>query len=406
MENKSAYDFPDEKNSTTTEGGSPNYQEIGGGQFYPQILRGNGPSKISIIIIVLLVAVLLCLSVLIVTLLNGKSEIPISPPIQKSTVLKKECGVDGAFGSDKGMDPNYSLFDECDRRDVEEIKFMDSVKNAPDDAWDVSDDGNGGVKAWLEEGTLYIVANGGVTANEDCAGLFAYCTNLKKIDFNDSFRTESVEDMQYFFYKCDSLREADFSGINTSSVTSMNRMFADCSRLNYVDVSDFDTSAVRDMYAMFRNCSALQSVDLSNWDTERVITMSRMFEGCNSLVSADVSDLDTKNVKNMSYMFYQCYALSQLDVSGFETENVTNMCAMFSNCMSLTAINVSHFDTSNVSDMSYMFTKCGKVVKLDVKNFDTRNVKTMQAIFRDCPGATGYEDWNTKNAKDKNKMFK
>lgn len=404
MENQSSYEFPKET-STTTKGGEPSYQPVGGG-FYPTKPSGNKTPKASTIIIMLLVAALVGLLAVIAILLNNKSEIPLSMPSPKSTILKKECGVVGAFGSDKGMDPDYSLFDECDRRDVEEIKFLDSVKNAPEDAWDVSDDNNGGVKAWMEEETLYIAANGGVIANKDCAGLFAYCTNLKKIDFNDSFQTSDVEDMQYFFYKCDSLREVDFSGIDTSSVTSMNRMFAECARLNHVDVSEFDTSSVRDMYAMFRKCSALQSIDLSDWNTERVINMSRMFEACESLVSADVSSFDTRNVKNMSYMFYQCYALSQLDVSGFETDNVTNMCAMFSNCMSLSAINVSHFDTSNVSDMSYMFTKCVNVAKLDVKNFDTKNVKKLEAIFRDCPGATGYEDWNTKNAKDKNKMFK
>ncbi len=329
----------------------------------------------------------------------------------KSTLLMGNCGVVGTIGSDQGMDPNYDLFGNGDRRDVCEIVFLDTLADAPEDAWDVSQAQDGGVLAWLESdpdadgSTLCIAAERGVEAPQDCTGLFAYYENLRRVDFNGCFRTESVRSMQYLFYRCGKLYEVDFDGVDTAQVSSMHRMFTSCSDLFSVDVSGFDTGNVVDMYAMFRGCEALEAVDLSGWNLERVKNLSRMFEGCNALVSVKTGELNTVQAEDMSYLFYQCYALTDLDVSGLNTGQVRDMYAMFSNCTSLTHIDVTGFDTSNVTDMQYMFTKCTSVTGLDVSGFDISKVEKMHHIFYQCGGVTGYEGWDVSHVSDADRMF-
>lgn len=62
------------------------------------------------------------------------------------------------------------------KSDVATITFLDSLDEMPEDAWDVSQDSDGSVMAWVEKGSgfydLYIAGEGGVNANENSAGLF------------------------------------------------------------------------------------------------------------------------------------------------------------------------------------------------------------------------------------------
>ena len=267
-----------------------------------------------------------------------------------------------------------------------EIRFLSTLRDAPADAVDVSQELDGSVRAWLVGDVLYIAANGTIYAPEDSNGLFSLDYRfLERIDFDGCFDTGNVTNMSSMFYNCYSLTELDVSGFDTGNVTNMSGMFAFCKNLTELDVSGFDTDNVTRMSYMFAHCESLTVLDVSGFDTGNVTNMLNMFSGCSGLTELDVSGFDTGNVTDMSDMFSDCSSLTELDVSGFDTGNVTDMSFMFADCENLTELDVSGFDTGNVTDMSYMFYGCEDLLFLDTSNFDMSGVLNDATMFENCP---------------------
>ena len=327
-------------------------------------------------------------------------------------VIMYDTGVKGTWGDNNGMEKEELIFDSFERDSIVKIVFEDSNRGAEGKIVDISEEQNEEALAWIdsdEPGVLYIGGKGGVKANSSCNGLFAYCENLRSIDFNNAFDTSDVTEMRYLFYHDKNLRSVDMEGIDTSNVTITDRMFAFCDSLETIENMDFNTSNIEDMVGMFKDCKSLESVDTSNWDTSNVREMWRMFENCSSLEVIDTSGWNTGSVRGMHYMFYNCYSLTDLDVSGFDTSQATNMTAMFSHCESLADIDVSGFDTSNVADMKYMFVSCVSAKLIDVSEFNTSLLdgKDVYHIFYDCNPEVvkGYENWKEYDSYDSNRMF-
>ena len=270
------------------------------------------------------------------------------------------------------------------RKDVNTLTFQSSLQNAPSSAWDVSEAGDRSVLAWMNNGDLYVAADGAIAPNPNASWLLQDFVNLKTITFGNCFDTSSVTDMCAMFIHCTSLTSLDLSGFDTSSVTDMSSMFDHCTSLTSLDLSGFDTSSVTDMGAMFQNCASLTSLDVSSFDTSNVTYMFFMFDLCESLTSLDLASFDTSNVIDMDAMFANCERLTDLDLSGFDTSNVTSMDYMFSNCEDLTSLDLSGFDTSNVADMSNMFRSCTSLTNLNLSSFDASAVTKMDSMFYGC----------------------
>lgn len=240
------------------------------------------------------------------------------------------------------------LGSDIQRARIKTVAFLDTLDGMPEDAWDVSAQGNKKVMAWVElrdDGfyDLYIGGNGGVAANEDSRYLFLHYTYVEEIRMNGNFHTENATDMCWMFRGCKNLRSVDVSGFDTSKVTDMSSMFFDCESLTSLDVSSFDTSSAKDMSGMFEYCESLTSLDVNNFDTSNVRNMSEMFSSCESLTSLDVSGFDTSNVGDMSWMFHGCKSLTSIDISGFDTSNVLGAYKIFDGCESLTDLDLSMF---------------------------------------------------------------
>ena len=280
------------------------------------------------------------------------------------------------------------------REEIQFVIFLDTLAYAPENAWDVSENSNGKVLAWVTSNgklyTLYIAAEGGIAAGKSCKELFAGYVNVQEVYNMNYLHCENVQDMSGMFYWCRSLTSLDLSSFDTSNVKGMSSMFANCTSLTSLDLSSFDTSNVKWMRFMFVECSSLISLDLSNFDTSNVQAMNQMFDGCSSLTSLDLSSFDTSNVQDMRSMFDSCGSLTSLDLSSFDTTNVQNMRDMFSRCGSLTSLDLSGFDTANVRDMSVMFYNCSSLTSLDLSSFDTSNVQDMRLMFYSCPAG---DDW-------------
>ncbi len=294
------------------------------------------------------------------------------------------------------------------RKDVNTLTFQSSLQNAPSSAWNVSEAGDRSVLAWMNNGDLYVAADGAIAPNPDASWLLQDFVNLKTIKFGNCFDTSSVTDMCAMFIDCTSLTSLDLSGFDTSSVTDMRSMFDHCTSLTSLDLSGFDTSSVTDMRSMFDHCTSLTSLDLSGFDTSSVTDMRSMFDHCTSLTSLDLSGFDTSSVTDMGAMFQNCASLTSLDVSSFDTSNVTHMFFMFDCCESLTSLDLASFDTSNVIDMDAMFGGCKRLTGLDLSGFDTSNVTSMDYMFSNCEDLTSLDlsGFDTSNVADMSNMFR
>ena len=256
--------------------------------------------------------------------------------------------------------------------------------------------------------------NGVLQTGTNASGMFAYLTNIEKLDLS-KLDTSYITNMSKMFYMSSGLKSIDLSNFNTSNVTNMNGMFWGCSSLASLDLKTFNTSKVTDMNNMFAECSNITELDLSNFDISNVTTMGNpysygyggMFRNCKSLKKLNVSSFNTSKVKYMSNMFQGCSSLTSLDLSNFDTSNVTAMASMFATCTNLTSLNLTSFNTSKVTNMQGMFYGCGSLTTLDLSNFNTSKVTLTNNMFYGCSNLTTLDlsSFNTSNVTNMQGMF-
>ena len=158
--------------------------------------------------------------------------------------------------------------------------------------------------------------------------------------------------------------------------TNASGMFAYLTNVEKLDLSKLDTSYITNMSRMFYNSSGLKSINLSNFNTSNVTIMNYMFSECNNLLSLDLSNFDTSKVTAMVGMFMNCINLKELDLSNFNTSNVTNMQSMFYQCRRLEDLNLGSFDTSKLTAINYIFNNCISLKNLDIRNAELSKVQS------------------------------
>ena len=246
--------------------------------------------------------------------------------------------------------------------------------------------------------------NGVLQTGTNASGMFAYLTNIEKLDLS-KLDTSYITNMSKMFYMSSGLKSIDLSNFNTSNVTNMNGMFSECNNLLSLDLSNFDTSKVTAMVGMFQNDTNLSSINFgSDFDTSKVTTMIAMFSLCKKLSYIDLSEFNTSNVTNMQSMFYYCESLQSLDLSNFDTSKVTTMYAMFMNCINLKELDLSNFNTSNVTNMQSMFYQCRRLEDLNLGSFDTSKLTTINYIFNNCISLKNLDIRNAELSKVQSKI--
>ena len=246
--------------------------------------------------------------------------------------------------------------------------------------------------------------NGVLQTGTNASGMFAYLTNIEKLDLS-KLDTTYITNMSRMFYNSSGLKSIDLSNFNTSNVTNMNYMFSECNNLLSLDLSNFDTSKVTAMVGMFQNDTNLSSINFgSDFNTEKVTTMIAMFSLCKKLSYIDLSEFNTSNVTNMQSMFYYCESLQSLDLSNFDTSKVTTMYAMFMNCINLKELDLSNFNTSNVTNMQSMFYQCRRLEDLNLGSFDTSKLTTINYIFNNCISLKNLDIRNAELSKVQSKI--
>ncbi|MBQ5360526.1 MAG: BspA family leucine-rich repeat surface protein [Lachnospiraceae bacterium] len=299
--------------------------------------------------------------------------------------LRADIGVSGDMRMGGNPNVNEYVFGNtsCRREDIEAVTFVNSLEGKPDTAWDVSEEGNGEVYAWVEGEHLFIGADGRISLPADCTGLFSFYTNVKTIDFGSGIDTSGVTDMTFMFKQDMQLTGLDLSGFDTSRVESTDRMFTQCRSIKSLDLSGFDTSVHTNMLGMFAHCVNLTDLDVSSFDTSKVTTMAFLFYNCSAVRELDIRSFDTSLVRSGRCMFLDCKDLKDLyfDPEKFRTGSMTDMHSMFNSCSSLTTLDVSSFDTGNVTDMAYMFYMDGSLTELAFENFDMSRVEKKEDML-------------------------
>ena len=201
---------------------------------------------------------------------------------------------------------------------ITEVNFVNTLEGAPESGyvWDVSEEGDGLVKAWLTDvaeadgivssAKLTIAADGTIALPEDSSYLFKDFSAVTSINFGNGIDTSDVVLMEKMFGGCSALENIDLSAFETSEVVTFSGMFENCSSLVSLDLSALEINSAVSIKKMMRGCSALETVRIDNWYFGKQLTdMSSLFEGCKSLKDVYIYDVnlhgDSKPDQNNVY---------------------------------------------------------------------------------------------------------
>ena len=275
--------------------------------------------------------------------------------------------------------------------------------------------------------------NGVLQTGTNASGMFAYLTNIEKLDLS-KLDTSYITNMSKMFYMSSGLKSIDLSNFNTSNVTDMSYMFNGCSNLLNLDVSNFDTSRVTSMRRMFSDASSLQTLNISNFNLSNVDSMSEMFKNCTNLINLILPNSSAPKLINIQYAFYKCTNLKgTIDLSNFKPNNYVDFEFAFYYCKNITEVKLNNFkfssfrsafqgctllekidftgiSTSNITDMQDAFNSCSSLTSLDLTNFDVStlatNKNTTGGLWQTFASCSSLETLNITGWKITNKVTK
>lgn len=228
------------------------------------------------------------------------------------------------------------------RDDIATITFLSSLTNAPEDAWDASEEKNGAILAWTVPSTsadglldLYIGSNQRISAGSEVDLSDFY--NLRELNNLNLLDTSGITSLRYAFYGMakdsgDRL-ELDLSGLDVSSVTDFSFAFQD-SNLDLFGLPVWDVSSGTDFSYMFSG-TPLTTISLSRWDMSRAQSLRSMFDGCTCLEAAILDGWNLSSATSTAAMFFDCRKLCLLSTAGWELPDDCLTDHMLYDCRSL-----------------------------------------------------------------------
>ena len=230
--------------------------------------------------------------------------------------------------------------------------------------------------------------NGVLQTGTNASGMFAYLTNVEKLDLS-KLDTSNITNMSRMFYMSSGLKSIDLSNFNTSNVTSMFSMFDGCSSLTTLDLSSFNTSKVTSMRGMFSGASSLQTLNIANFNLSNVDSMSVMFKNCTNLINLILPNSSAPKLINIQYAFYNCTNLKgTIDLSNFKPNNYVDFEFAFYYCKNITEVKLNNFKFSTFRSV---FQGCTLLEKIDFTGISTSNITSMQDAFNSCSSLTSLD---------------
>ena len=218
---------------------------------------------------------------------------------------------------------------------------------------------NNRIKAYKDNGNVYIYSKDDILAPTSSYSLFRGYTNLTELNIAE---------------------------LNTKNTFDIGAMFQDNKSIKYLDISTFDTTNIYRLFYTFCGNNSLKEIKLPKFNKRSLTNMQHTFADCHNLESLELSYWDTSQLTNMSNTFANCYKLKSIDFTGWNTSNVTEMSYVFRYNQSLTSLDISMFNTSKVTNMNRMFGYCDKLENIYVgSGWDTSNVTTSESMFSNSP---------------------
>ena len=147
------------------------------------------------------------------------------------------------------------------------------------------------------------------------------------------WQTGDVRELRQTFNQS-SLREVDISGISLESLEKMDFTFNENEYLKKVVLTDKPVVAeyLKTMKAAFIDCHSLKEIDFTDIETPCIENINAIFKRCRNLEEIKFnSNFKTEHVVDMSEAFEECMKLRELDIRSFSLEGNPRMWLMFSN---------------------------------------------------------------------------
>lgn len=262
--------------------------------------------------------------------------------------------------------------------------------------------------------------------------------NLTTISNIQNLNMSKVEDTDYMFYGCTSLKSLDVSSFNMASLISSYEMFGDCTGLNSIKISssmnklkgdaftgvgksnapciisapngfDYGTDTARPLfkwksgyfykqgakvaYAYNTYGKLVFCCDDACWthgttpfsmNTGTGLAAWRPIAASFNIVEFSSSFANARPTSTYGW-FYGMENLTTINgLNNLNTSEVTNMTGMFLKCKKLTSLDLSGFKTDKVTHMANMFMECEELVSINLGGFSTKNAENLGNMFLGC----------------------
>lgn len=156
--------------------------------------------------------------------------------------------------------------------------------------------------------------------------MFDACQSLTSIDLS-SFNTSHVTTFEEMFKDCHNLSSLDLTAFDFQNITTMSNMFATCTTLtSIIFPNNINTVNLTNLQFTFYRCESLTSLDLTHFNTANVSSMKSMLNRCNSLTRIDLSNFTSATSLSIENMFQQS-GLREIRLSqSFSPAIVTRAC--------------------------------------------------------------------------------
>ena len=142
------------------------------------------------------------------------------------------------------------------------------------------------------------------------SGMFANCSNLRKLILGDKFDTSQVIDMSYMFDGCSMLMDIiGISDFDISSVKHVEHMFDGCNFKNEINFRSWQPTKVSYMYGMYKDCFGHGDLYLDSFDAGNVDIKYGLVNGEKDYGAEGIF----RNSHNLLYLDLSSFNLNHLD---------------------------------------------------------------------------------------------
>ncbi|MFC2604387.1 MAG: BspA family leucine-rich repeat surface protein, partial [Bacteroidota bacterium] len=182
-------------------------------------------------------------------------------------------------------------------------------------------------------------------------GGYTTITDAQRLDSVTQWGTNRWTSLDSAFFLCSRMDVTATDVPDLRRVKDLSFMFGGCDSLVYnPTINTWRTDSITNMQYMFGEDKKFNQ-PLGSWNTERVTNMHGMFQGTHNF-DQDIHNWNTGKVTDMSQMFIRAFKFNQ-PIGSWSTANVTNMAYMFAFATSFNK--PLYWNVEKVTDMTSMF---------------------------------------------------